>query len=112
MPYAPEAVTATLSGSDIVITWLRRCRVNGGLQAGTPNVPVGEQSEKYEIDIYDADGDTVLRTLTATGATVTYLAADIVTDFGSTPVTLTTSVYQISATVGRGFARLDTLGVM
>jgi hypothetical protein len=53
----------------------------------------------------------VLRTLSATAPTVTYLSADITADFGGSITEINVSVYQVSATVGRGFARLDTLEV-
>lgn len=111
MPYAPVQVTATLSGSNIVLTWNRRNRLTGNLVASVADYLLNEQSESYSIDIYDALAETVLRTLTATSPTVTYTAAEITADFGSTPSTLNVSVYQISGTVGRGFARLDQLEV-
>lgn len=112
-PYAPVHVAATLDGSDIDLTWARRTRLAGFWANGTDStyVPLKEDTEKYEVDIYDALGDTVLRTLfvsfgaspTATPG-VTYEAADITTDFGSTPDTLIVAVYQISGQIGRGFS--------
>lgn len=110
-PYAPVHTAAAVSGSDIHITWNRRTRVGGEMRDGTGTVPLNEDTESYEIDIYNAAGDTVLRTLTATSETATYLAADITTDFGSTPSTLTLAVYQISAQVGRGFGTKVTVTV-
>ena len=54
----------------------------------------------------------MLRTLSGlTTPAAVYTAADITADFGSTPTTLIVAVYQISAAVGRGFGRIDTLGV-
>ena len=111
MPYAPHGVTAALSGSDIVIDWFRRTRLGGELKDGTGDVPLAETTESYEIDIYDAAGTTVLRTLTATASTITYTAADIVTDFGATPAELNLAVYQISEAVGRGFSTQQTIPV-
>lgn len=112
MPYAPVQVAAALSGSDIVLTWVRRTRINGGLVWGTGAIPLSEAAESYSVDVYNALGTMVLRTLTSSTPTTTYHAADIATDFGSTPTSLNVSVYQISATVGRGFARLDALEVV
>jgi hypothetical protein len=111
MPYAPVHVAAALSGGDIVLTWNRRARVNGAIRDGTDVIPVGESSEAFQVDIYDGAGTSVLRTLTTATETVTYPAASITADFGSTPASLNAKVFQMSATVGRGFARLDTLGV-
>jgi hypothetical protein len=111
MPYAPVHQAASLSGSDIDLTWERRTRYSGGLQDGDGDVPLNEASEAYEIDIYDAPGTTVLRTLKATTTSTTYLAADIATDFGSTPTSLTLAIYQISSVAGRGFGKKVTIDV-
>lgn len=54
----------------------------------------------------------MLRTLTGISSeTTTYLAADITADFGSIPSTVHVAVYQISSTAGRGFGRIDVIGV-
>jgi len=74
---------------------------------------LNEDTEAYEIDIFDSgspDG-IVLRTLTATTPTVTYPHAQIVTDFGSPPPELVVKIYQMSAVVGRGFATEEVLEV-
>ncbi len=118
-PYAPVQITATLSGSDIDLAWVRRTRVGGELMPFTGVVPLSEQYESYQVDIYDPTGMTVLRTLevdygagpTATPG-VTYLAADIATDFGSTPTVLIVDLRQMSAVAGRGFGKQTTLTVM
>ncbi len=114
MPYAPVQVTATLSGSDIDISWVRRSRLDGGLKDGTGDVPNYEGQEVYEVDVYDDTGTTVLRTLTVTDATtVTYTHANIVSDFGSPiPTQLYLRVVQLSYTWGRGFSRLDLVEVV
>ena len=110
MPYAPVHLTATLSGSDIDLAWVRRSRINGALTDLTGDVPLAEATEAYSVDILKAG--TVVRTLTSTTSSVTYPSADISTDFGSTPTELSIVVYQISAIVGRGFGAACTLGVM
>ncbi len=118
-PYAPVQLSATLVGSDIDLAWVRRTRVGGELMDFTGIVPLAEQSEIYEVDIYNALGDTVLRTIRVEyGATpttspgATYLAADIATDFGSTPSDLNIAVYQVSTVIGRGFGKLTNVTVM
>lgn len=112
MPYAPVHEQAAISGSDIDITWVRRTRINGFLRDYTDEVPLEEDSEEYELEIYDSPGGTLLRTYTGiTSPTYTYPNADIITDFGSIPDTLTIKVYQISAQVGRGFSREVTVTV-
>lgn len=99
-PYAPINMTGARDGSNnLTIGWQRRSR----LGYGTLNaiVPVGEVSEAYSIDIMS--GSTVLRTITSSSPSVVYSAADQTTD-GITPGNpVTANVYQISATVGRGY---------
>ena len=68
------------------------------------DVPIGEASESYEVEIYDGSGyATVKRTLTASTPAAAYTSAQQVTDFGANQATLYVRVYQISATVGRGY---------
>tara|TARA_R110000772_G_scaffold30806_12_gene76532 strand:+ start:2915 stop:6802 length:3888 start_codon:yes stop_codon:yes gene_type:complete len=56
--------------------------------------------------------DAVVRAITGlVTPDYTYLSADITTDFGGIPATLTLQVYQISAQVGRGFTNEVTLDV-
>jgi len=110
-PYAPVNEEVTTDNTDITITWERRTRINGGLQNGEGEVPLNEDSEAYEIDIYNAFGDAVIRTLNSTTTTVDYLNADIIADFGAIPATLKIAVYQMSAQVGRGFSVIKTLEV-
>lgn len=118
-PYQPAQQTAVLSGSDIQLSWVRRTRVGGELRDLTGDVPLSEQSERYQVDIYNALGDTILRSVIVTYPTspeaspgYLYLAADIATDFGSTPTTLNVDIRQISTVIGRGLGKLHNLTVM
>ncbi len=102
-PYAPAQLKATISGSDWVLTWVRRTRVGGAWTSGT-GIPLSEVSELYTVEIMD--GATVKRTITGlTSATTTYTSAQQTTDWGA-PLGTTPAfrVYQISDAVGRGFA--------
>jgi len=109
-PYAPSHLAAALDGSNnIDFSWVRRTRVGGALQDGTGTVPLAEDSESYEVDVKDGPSGTVLRTLTSSSPTVQYANADITTDFGSVPATITFEVFQMSAQVGRGFGREETI---
>lgn len=112
-PYAPVEVASTTDATDIEITWTRRTRVAGSMQDGSGTVPLNEDTEEYEVEIYDdADQTTLLRTATGlTSPSYDYLNADIITDFGSIPAELNVIVYQISAQVGRGFGILRTIEV-
>ena len=110
-PYAPVQPAATSGGSGITLTWVRRSRYGGELMDGTGDVPLGEASENYDIDIWNAGGTAVLRTLTSTTQSVLYTNANITTDFGTTPTTLIVSIFQRSAAVGRGFGYKTTIPV-
>lgn len=91
------------STRDWSLSWTRRGRVSPDWRSSV-DVPIGEASEAYEIDIYDGAGyATVKRTLTSSTPAVTYTSAQQVTDFGANQATLYVRVYQISATVGRGY---------
>lgn len=107
-PYAPVHLRAARSGANIALSWVRRTRFNGD-SWDVPDVPLNEESERYEVDIMN--GSNVVRTLTATTPSATYTSAQEVADFGSTQSTLTFRVYQISATVGRGRAAQETADV-
>jgi hypothetical protein len=81
-----------------------RTRIGGGWRDGTGVAPLSEDSEAYEVDVLDGADGSVLRTLTGDTNSVTYAAADIVTDFGSAPTDLYVRIVQISAVIGRGFS--------
>ena len=99
-PLSPVHVKAVRGGSGVTISWIRRTRIDG--DSWTGEVPLGEDSERYEVDILS--GATVLRTLTAASQSVLYPAADELADFGVVQSALSLRVVQMSATVGRGFA--------
>lgn len=111
MPYSPVHFSAVDDGSGgLNISFTRRTRIGGEddwLLSG--DVPLSEAAESYEIDILDAPGGSVLRTLTGSTETINYSSANITSDFGSLPATLDIEAYQISAVVGRGFPAIVTL---
>ena len=104
MPFSPVQVVGEWSGGDVLISWTRRDRFGQEMQSGR-DMPMSETSEAYEIDILDGNSPpAVLRTLTSATPSVTYTAAQIADDFGSpVPETVDVRVYQLSATVGRGY---------
>jgi len=106
-PLAPVHVKAVRGASGVTISWIRRTRADG--DSWTGEVPLGEDSEAYEVDILS--GTTVLRTLHATTLSALYAAADELADFGAAQTTLSLRVVQLSATVGRGFAAATVLTI-
>lgn len=102
-PYAPVNVVGTRDGSsNLTITWNRRDRLLGAWRDNS-EIGLSEQEERYEVDILNGAGDTVLRTITGlTSPTASYSAAEQTTDFGSAQSSINVKIYQISAIVGRG----------
>ncbi len=105
MPLAPVHVVAKRDGSGVTFSWIRRTRTDGDSWVG--EVPLGEDSEQYALDILSGGG--VVRTLSTTTPSVLYAAADETADFSAPQSALHVRVVQLSATVGRGFAADFTL---
>ena len=105
-PWSPVDLRGArdVATSDLTITWSRRTRL--ARNWGNGLVPLGETTEAYEVEIWNGSGFTTLkRTITGlTSATASYTAAQQVTDFGSAQATVYVRIYQLSATVGRGYA--------
>jgi hypothetical protein len=101
-PLSPVHVRAVRAGGDVAISWMRRTRI-GGDGWDAPEVPLGEDTEGYEVDILD--GGTVKRTLASTAPLATYTAAQQTADFGSPQPAYGIRVYQLSAIYGRGTPR-------
>jgi len=113
MPRAPWNTRTTIAGSDILINADRRSRIENesAISFVSPTMALNEDMEAYEVDIYDAPGTSVLRTLSGTSLPILYSAADITADFGGMPADITLAVYQMSAQVGRGFTHKVNVGV-
>jgi hypothetical protein len=92
---------------DLTITWIRRTRYSGEWR-DLVDAPLNEASEAYELDVLGGGGQLV-RTLGSTSPSVVYAAADQTTDFGAPQSAVAVAVYQMSAAVGRGFARRATV---
>jgi hypothetical protein len=105
-PLAPVHVRGRRDAGDLHVSWIRRTRV-GGDSWEAAEVPLGEDSEAYALDILD--GDTVVRTFTASSPSATYTAAEQAADFGTPPPAITVRVFQLSASYGRGSPALATV---
>lgn len=90
------------AAGDITINWTRRTRI-GGSWNSYADVPLGEAAEAYEVEIWTSGYATLKRTLTTSTPTVAYSSANQVTDFGGNQATVYVRVYQLSASVGRGY---------
>lgn len=105
-PYSPVQLGGGRNAAgDLTITWIRRSRTYGDWHDLT-DVPVGEESELYDVEIFnDSTYETVIYTITGlTSQTAEYSAALQTSQFASPQATVYIQVYQVSATVGRGTA--------
>jgi hypothetical protein len=101
-PYAPARIKWTTDGTDMFGEIIRRTRV-GGSWVGGSTIPLSENSEAYEVDVYN--GVTFKRTISVAGTNLfTYTGAQIAADGNTVGVPPTLNAYQISDAVGRGFA--------
>jgi hypothetical protein len=108
-PVAPVRLGARRVGGDVALSWVRRTRIGG--DAWEPlDVPLGEDSQRYEVDILD--GAALLPTLITGDPAVTYAAADELADLGTPQASLAVRIAQISPLVGRGFAATATLPIL
>lgn len=92
--------------NDWTITFVRQGRMDNAWRDYV-DIPLGEPAENYEIDIMS--GSTVKRTIAATSQSAVYTSAMQTTDFGAAQTTITVNIYQLSATVGRGYVGTKTL---
>lgn len=95
------------TGGDLAASWTRRSRMSSSWWVTGVASPVGEATEAYSIDVMS--GSTVKRTIPSTTPAITYTAADQTIDFGSPQSAITLRIYQLSATVGRGYPLEVTL---
>lgn len=107
-PFSPVNIKGARDGSsNLTITWKRRTRISGNWRDGV-DVPLGEENERYEVEIMN--GSTVVRTITGlTSASASYSAANQTTDFGSPQSSLSVRVYQLSTIIGRGVPGIATV---
>lgn len=102
--FSPVNLRANRSTTDTALTWTRRTRLSTRLVGSLPiNAPLGEVTEAYDVEVWDSSYTTLKRTISSNTPAATYTAADQVTDFGSTQAVLYLKIYQLSATVGRGY---------
>jgi len=95
---------------DLTLRWTRRSRVLEADAWEQVEVPLGEDSEGYEVEI--RDGAAVKRVLASNTTSVVYTAAAQTTDWGALlgpGDTLAIRIFQLSARLGRGAPAAVTL---
>ena len=101
-PYSPAQITGNRDASgNLTINWIRRTRTGGDLRDFV-DVPLGEVSEKYDVEIIS--GASVVRSyLGLSTPTTTYTSSQQIADFGSVQASVLLRIYQVSGAVGRGY---------
>jgi hypothetical protein len=99
VPPSPVRPKAMRIDAGISLSWLRRTRIDGD-PWDLVEVPLGEDSERYELGIFD--GETELHTEIVNAPSWLYPAAQELVDFGGLQQDIGLSLRQLSATVGRG----------
>ena len=99
-PLAPVHLKAVRAAGGVTFSWIRRTRIDGDSWVG--EIPLGEDSEQYVLDILS--GPVVVRSIFVAAPMALYSSADELFDFGAVQSTLSVRIAQLSATVGRGFA--------
>lgn len=98
-PLSPVRPKAARIGGGIAVSWLRRTRIDGDSWE-LAEVPLGEESERYEIGILD--GEALLHAEIVNAPAWLYPTAQELADFGTQQQEIGLSLRQLSATVGRG----------
>ncbi len=102
-PYSVVHEKGLRSGNDIQLSWVRRSRIGGQWNDGS-DIPLAEDSEQYEIDIFST-ADEFKRTVTVNSPAYIYTESTHLTDFGSIQGSVKFVIYQMSGQVGRGFRK-------
>jgi len=94
---------------DWTLEWTRRSRTPVEPFSGLAT-PLGEASESYLVEIWDAGFATLKRTLgPVSSPSAGYSQAQQIADFGAKQQTVNFRVRQISGTVGQGYAASNTV---
>lgn len=106
-PFSPAHLRARRqSGGDVALQWIRRARLGGDAWL-TGEPPLGEDAERYRVEILD--GASVKRVIEVNAPAATYPAASQISDFGAMPSSLHVRLAQWSARYGYGQARESVL---
>ena len=103
LPLAPAHLRGRLSAAgDLAIEWKRRGRIDADSWQGL-DIPLGEETEEYAVNIADVAGAPV-RTVTVGSPAFLYSAAMIASDFPVTPAEIDITVRQIGTAGGPGMS--------
>lgn len=102
LPLSPVHLRcAAVPGGNLSLNWVRRGRIDADSWLGE-DIPLGEESERYRIEVALAGGGGALRTAETPTPQWTYPAALQALDFPSRPAAVVFTVRQISPSAGAG----------
>lgn len=106
-PFAPTALIGTRDDAgNLALSWNRRTRVMvADLPVGP--VPLGEQDERYEVELWW--GSALKRTVSTTTTATTYTEAQQTADGVDLFTAVEVRVYQLSGAYGRGRALIGSV---
>ncbi len=110
-PYAPVHLMGRRDPAtgDWLVTWIRRTRIGG--DSWGFEVPLGEESERYLVEVIDTGTAEVVRTIEVTSPSVLYTAGQQAADFGAPVTEFDVAVSQVSQSYGRGTPEEATIHV-
>ena len=101
LPLSPVHLRARKTATEaVVLSWVRRGRVDADSWLGD-DVPLGEASERYRVDVAGSNG-TVVRSVTSTSTNWTYTPEMKAEDFAEASPDIRFTVRQLSERVGPG----------
>jgi hypothetical protein len=98
-PLAPVQPRMKRAAGGVELNWIRQTR-KAGDSWDLAEVPLGEESESYLLEILD--GGTIKRSVTLSTPNYFYSDAAMTTDFGTPQTSIRLRVTQLSAVVGAG----------
>lgn len=107
-PLSPVHIKTTRVGDAIEIGWIRRTRASGDDWASL-DVPLGEESERYEVDFMN--GEVIFLTKEINTTSLQISLTDLETIYGSPLEEITINISQISQKYGRGEGRNFVLDI-
>jgi hypothetical protein len=100
LPLSPVHLRARQSGDDLLLSWVRRGRIDADSWEAA-EIPLSEEREEYRLEIA-GPGGPVVRTETVGQQQWLYSAAALASDFAVVPSELDITVRQLSTMVGWG----------
>lgn len=101
-PFAPVGLRAlTEEGSGVHLSWQRRTRLSYRYGGVSPSVPLGEATERYRVEVWQADA--LLRTEIVTQPSYDYTTTLAATDGLNAGDPVRFEVCQLSESVGAGY---------